>query len=112
MIGGAAFASVFTIFLQVNRWVDASFTDLTGGSSFFSGKRKDGQARGSKAEPHGCKRPRKRKGEARSVEIQASRSSLMLKEPAQRDQDDPWVDRYSPRSQVSTMLLPFVLFQA
>ncbi|KAF7649947.1 hypothetical protein LDENG_00133540 [Lucifuga dentata] len=83
----------------VNRWVDPSFTDLTGGSSFFSGKRKDGQVRCSKAELHGSKRPRKRKGDAGGWELKSFCSSSLLKEPSQRDQDEPWVDRYSPRSQ-------------
>ncbi|XP_076021236.1 cell cycle checkpoint protein RAD17 isoform X2 [Genypterus blacodes] len=83
----------------VNRWVDASFTDLTGGSSFFSGKRKDGRVRGFKAGTHGSKRSRKRNEEAGSAEMQTSGPSSMLKELAQRTQDQPWVDRYSPCSQ-------------
>lgn len=78
---------------RLNRWVDPSFTDLPG-ETFATSKRKKGsQVLRSKAEP---KRPRKTTGPAISSE---PHTSYLLKESAQRNQDDPWVDRYSPRSQ-------------
>ncbi|XP_035514937.1 cell cycle checkpoint protein RAD17 [Morone saxatilis] len=79
---------------RLNHWVDPSFTDFPGESFSLSGRRKGSQVLGSKAEP---KRPRKRKGEAGRSNPHTL--SYLLKESAQRDQDEPWVDRYSPRSQ-------------
>ncbi|XP_022076457.1 cell cycle checkpoint protein RAD17 isoform X2 [Acanthochromis polyacanthus] len=73
---------------RVNHWVDPSFVDLPEGSISLSAKRKDRSFLCSKAE---LKRPRKRRGEASSCHP--------LKESVQRGQDEPWVDRYSPRSQ-------------
>ncbi|KAG8011629.1 Cell cycle checkpoint protein RAD17 [Nibea albiflora] len=78
---------------RLNRWVDPSFTDFPGESFSLSGRRKGSRALSTKAEP---KRPRKRKGEGGSSEPHAS---YLLKESAQSDQDEPWVDRHSPRSQ-------------
>ncbi|KAE8291582.1 Cell cycle checkpoint protein RAD17 [Larimichthys crocea] len=78
---------------RLNHWVDPSFTDFPGESFSLSGMRKGSWALSTKAEP---KRPRKRKGEGGSSETHAS---YLLKESAQSDQDEPWVDRYSPRSQ-------------
>ncbi|XP_044051212.1 cell cycle checkpoint protein RAD17 isoform X2 [Siniperca chuatsi] len=75
------------------RWVDPSFTDFPGESFSLSGRRKGSQVLCSKVEP---KRPRKRKGEAGSSDPHAS---CLLNESAQRDQDESWVDRYSPCSQ-------------
>ncbi|XP_039660108.1 cell cycle checkpoint protein RAD17 isoform X5 [Perca fluviatilis] len=79
--------------LTLNRWVDPSFTDLPGESFAPSRRRKGSQVLCPKAEP---KRPRKRTKDAGSSEPY---TSYLLKEPAQRDQDESWVDRYSPRSQ-------------
>lgn len=76
---------------QVSRWVHQSFTDLPTDSFSRPGRRTDSQILCSQAEP---KRPRKRKGKVRSSDPH------VLKESAQRDQDEPWVDRYLPRSQV------------
>ncbi|XP_008282558.1 cell cycle checkpoint protein RAD17 [Stegastes partitus] len=73
---------------RVNHWVDPSFIDLPEGSISLSGRRKDRPVLCSKAE---LKRPRKRKGETSNCHL--------LKESAQRGQDEPWVDRYSPCSQ-------------
>ncbi|KAM3611530.1 uncharacterized protein V6R79_020092 [Siganus canaliculatus] len=75
---------------RLHRWVDPSFTDFSE-ESFLSGKRKDGQALCSKAEP---KKPRKRKGDNDSP---GCHTSYLLKETSQRYES--WVDRYSPRSQ-------------
>ncbi|XP_058491995.1 cell cycle checkpoint protein RAD17 [Solea solea] len=76
---------------RVNHWVDPSFSDLTGESFSLPGRRK---GLCSQAE---SKRPRKRKGvESRSD----PHISALLKESAHRDHDEPWVDRYSPRSQI------------
>ncbi|XP_063752856.1 cell cycle checkpoint protein RAD17 isoform X2 [Eleginops maclovinus] len=75
---------------RLNRWVDPSFTELPGESFAVSRRRK---AVSSKAE---VKKPRKRAGEAGS--LQPPTPSL-LRECAHRDQDESWVDRYSPRSQ-------------
>ncbi|XP_040010805.1 cell cycle checkpoint protein RAD17 isoform X3 [Xiphias gladius] len=73
----------------VNRWVDPSFTDLPGESFSLPERRKGSQVL--------CyKRARKRKGEAGSSD---PHTSYLMKESAQRDQDEPWVDRYFPRSQ-------------
>ncbi|XP_029295832.1 cell cycle checkpoint protein RAD17 isoform X2 [Cottoperca gobio] len=73
-----------------NRWVDPSFTDLPGESFSLSRRRKVVCANAE------TKRPRKRAGEAGSS---GPHTSFLLKESAQRDQDEPWVDRYSPCSQ-------------
>ncbi|XP_056233062.1 cell cycle checkpoint protein RAD17 isoform X1 [Seriola aureovittata] len=78
---------------RVNRWVDPSFTDLPGESFSLPGRRKGSQASCSTAKP---KRGRKRKGDTGSLE---PHTSCLLKESVQRDQDEPWVDRYLPRSQ-------------
>ncbi|XP_030579352.1 cell cycle checkpoint protein RAD17 isoform X2 [Archocentrus centrarchus] len=72
---------------RANHWVDPSFIDLKEESSSLSGRRRN-PIICSKAE---IKRPRKRKGEASS--------SYLLKESAQMDQNEPWVDKYSPHSQ-------------
>ncbi|KAM7416960.1 hypothetical protein PAMA_018845 [Pampus argenteus] len=77
---------------KVNRWVDPAFTDLPVESFSVSGRTKGNQLLGSKAEP---KRPRKRKGGTGSSDPHASN---LLKESAQRDQAEPWVDRYLPCS--------------
>ncbi|XP_067456184.1 cell cycle checkpoint protein RAD17 isoform X4 [Thunnus thynnus] len=77
---------------KVSRWVDPSFTDLPGERFSLSGRMKGSQVLCSKAEP---KRPRKRKGETGSSDPHASH---LLKESAQRDQDEPWVHRYLPYS--------------
>ncbi|KAM8885507.1 cell cycle checkpoint protein RAD17 isoform 2-T2 [Spinachia spinachia] len=79
---------------RLNRWVDPSFADLPGESLALSRRKKGCRVLSSKAEP---KRPRKRTGESRSSDAPASH---LLKESASGDQDEPWVDRYSPRSQV------------
>ena len=88
------FFSLLTVSLQVSRWVDPSFIDLTGESFSLSGRIKGSQVLCSKAEP---KRPRKRQGETSSSDLHAS---YLLKESTQRDQDEPWVHRYSPCSKV------------
>ncbi|GLD68250.1 cell cycle checkpoint protein RAD17 [Lates japonicus] len=77
---------------RVNSWVDPCFTDLQGESFSLPGRRKGSQFSCSKAEP---KRARKRKGEPGSD----LHTSYLLKESAQGDQNEPWVDRHSPRSQ-------------
>ncbi|XP_040051018.2 cell cycle checkpoint protein RAD17 [Gasterosteus aculeatus] len=79
---------------RLNRWVDQSFADLPG-ESFAPPRQKKGcRALPSKAE---SKKPRKRTGESRSSDAPASQ---LLKESAPGEQDEPWVDRYTPRSQV------------
>ncbi|XP_042344307.1 cell cycle checkpoint protein RAD17 isoform X2 [Plectropomus leopardus] len=78
---------------RLNRWVDPSFADLPEESFTPSKRRKGSQVLISKAEP---KRPRKRTGEAGSSELH---TPYLPKESAQRDQDESWVDRYSPDSQ-------------
>lgn len=78
---------------RLNHWVDPSFTDFPDDSFSLRGGRKGSQVLCSKAEP---KRPRKRKGEAGGSD---PHTSYLLKASAQRDQDEPWVDRYSPCSQ-------------
>uniref|UniRef100_A0A3Q1I638 AAA+ ATPase domain-containing protein n=1 Tax=Anabas testudineus TaxID=64144 RepID=A0A3Q1I638_ANATE len=79
---------------RVNRWVDPSFTDIPRESFSLPGRRKGSQGLCSKSEP---KRQRKRKGESDSSNPHVS---FVWKDSAQRDQDEPWVDRHSPRSQV------------
>ncbi|KAI3372302.1 hypothetical protein L3Q82_022668 [Scortum barcoo] len=76
----------------MNRWVDPSFTDFPGESFSLSGGRTSSQVL-FRAEP---KRSRKRKGETFSSD---PHTAYVWKESAQRNQDEPWVDRYSPRSQ-------------
>lgn len=73
---------------RVNHWVDPSFTDLPEESLSLSGNRKGSQLLCSKTD---LKRPRKRKAEA-SI-------SNLLRKSSPKDQDEPWVDRYSPHSQ-------------
>uniref|UniRef100_A0A3Q4AZN5 AAA+ ATPase domain-containing protein n=1 Tax=Mola mola TaxID=94237 RepID=A0A3Q4AZN5_MOLML len=54
------------------------------------------------------KRARKRKVEKAKVGCSDQHTSYLLKDSALRDQDDePWVDRYSPRSQVSLITFYF-----
>lgn len=76
--------------------MDPSFTDLPGESFAPSRRRKGSQVLCSKAEP---KKPRKRTGG--DAGRSDPRTSYQLEESAQRDQDEPWVDRYWPRAQVS-----------
>uniref|UniRef100_UPI0037E99B58 cell cycle checkpoint protein RAD17 n=1 Tax=Semicossyphus pulcher TaxID=241346 RepID=UPI0037E99B58 len=78
---------------RLNRWVDPSFADFTEESFSLPGRRRGGQVSNSKCE---AKRSRKRKEESSGSD--PLRPSL-LKESALWDQDEPWVDRYSPRSQ-------------
>ncbi|TNN28193.1 Cell cycle checkpoint protein RAD17 [Liparis tanakae] len=73
-----------------NRWVDPSFADLPEESFAPSSRRRGSQASCSKAEP---KRSRRRAGEP------DPRAAHLPKDSAPGDQDEPWVDRYSPRSQ-------------
>ncbi|XP_056274991.1 cell cycle checkpoint protein RAD17 isoform X1 [Pseudoliparis swirei] len=73
-----------------NRWVDPSFADLPEESFAPSRRRRGTQASCSKAEP---KRSRRRAGEP------DPRTAHLPKDSAPGDQDEPWVDRYSPRSQ-------------
>lgn len=77
----------------LKRWVDPSFADLPLESVALSRRRKISKVSSSKAEP---KRSRKRTGEASSSD---PHTSYLVKEFAQRDQNESWVDRYSPRSQ-------------
>ncbi|XP_072244679.1 cell cycle checkpoint protein RAD17 [Leuresthes tenuis] len=74
---------------RVKHWVDPSFTDLPEKCCSVSRRRKSSQILGSKPE---MKRLTKRRGEGSS--------SYLLIQPMPRDWDGPWVDRYSPRSQV------------
>ncbi|KAK2837067.1 hypothetical protein Q5P01_014279 [Channa striata] len=78
---------------KVNKWVDPSFTDFAGESFSLPGRRKGSQVLSSKAEP---KRQRKKKGDPSSSDLQ---TSCVLKDSAPGDPNEPWVDRYSPRSQ-------------
>lgn len=70
--------------------MDPAFIDLKEEGSSLCGRRKGNPIICSKAE---IKRQRKRKGEASS--------SYLVKESAHKDQNEPWVDKYSPRLQVS-----------
>ncbi|XP_019959566.2 cell cycle checkpoint protein RAD17 [Paralichthys olivaceus] len=75
---------------RLNHWVDPSFTDLAAESFSLPGRCK---VSCSKAEP---KRARKRKGEDSKRDPV---TTYLLKEPAQRNQYEPWVNRYMPCSQ-------------
>ncbi|XP_034547348.1 cell cycle checkpoint protein RAD17 isoform X2 [Notolabrus celidotus] len=77
---------------RLNRWVDPSFADFPADSFSVPVKRKGGPAVNSKCD---TKRSRKRKGESSSDALKSS----LLKEAIHRDQDEPWVDRHTPRSQ-------------
>ncbi|XP_029915986.1 cell cycle checkpoint protein RAD17 [Myripristis murdjan] len=79
---------------KVNRWVDPSFTDLSGKSA-LSGVRKGRQARLSKDELCGSNRSKKRRGEAST----SSSTTCLDRGPPLREQDEPWVDRHTPRCQ-------------
>ncbi|XP_047187075.1 cell cycle checkpoint protein RAD17 isoform X2 [Scophthalmus maximus] len=76
---------------RANHWVSPSFTELPGESFSLPGRRKVSRA---KAEP---KRARKRKGEEGRSDPHPS--SYPLNESEEGGRDEPWVDRYSPRSQ-------------
>ncbi|XP_073322989.1 cell cycle checkpoint protein RAD17 isoform X2 [Pagrus major] len=78
---------------RLNRWVDPSFTDFPGENFSLSGMGKGSQVLCSKAEP---KRPGKRKVKVGSSD---PLTPYLLNKSAQRDQDEPWVDKYFPRSQ-------------
>ncbi|XP_005733693.1 cell cycle checkpoint protein RAD17 isoform X3 [Pundamilia nyererei] len=71
---------------RANHWVDPSFIDLREECSSLSGRRNGNPVLCSKAE---IKRKRKREASV----------SYLLKESSQLDQNEPWVDKYSPRSQ-------------
>ncbi|XP_060928154.1 cell cycle checkpoint protein RAD17 isoform X2 [Limanda limanda] len=75
---------------RLNHWVDPSFNDLPAESFSLPGRSK---VSCSKAEP---KRGRKRKGEDSRGD---PATPYLRKEPGQRDQDEPWVNRYMPCSQ-------------
>ncbi|CAJ1068658.1 cell cycle checkpoint protein RAD17 isoform X1 [Xyrichtys novacula] len=77
---------------RLNRWVDPSFTDFPTESFSVPARKKGGQILNSKCE---AKRSRKRKGDSCSDSLKSS----LLKESTHRDQDEPWVDRYTPHSQ-------------
>ncbi|XP_074527249.1 cell cycle checkpoint protein RAD17 isoform X2 [Halichoeres trimaculatus] len=77
---------------RLNSWVDPSFFDFPADSLSVPARRKGGQGLNSKCE---AKKSRKRKGESSSDALKSS----LLKELAHRDQNEPWVDRYTPRSQ-------------
>uniref|UniRef100_A0A665VUM4 AAA+ ATPase domain-containing protein n=1 Tax=Echeneis naucrates TaxID=173247 RepID=A0A665VUM4_ECHNA len=77
---------------KVTHWVNPSFTDLSSASFSLPRRRKGSQTSSCTIKPK-----RKRKGEASSSDPHVSR---LLKDSPQRDQDEPWVDRYLPRSQV------------
>uniref|UniRef100_A0A3Q4AZM9 AAA+ ATPase domain-containing protein n=1 Tax=Mola mola TaxID=94237 RepID=A0A3Q4AZM9_MOLML len=82
---------------RLNRWVDPSFNDFPGKGLSQSEKRNGSQALCFNAN---SKRARKRKVEKAKVGCSDQHTSYLLKDSALRDQDDePWVDRYSPRSQ-------------
>lgn len=68
--------------------MDPSFIDLREECSSLSGRRNGNPVLCSKAE---MKKKRKREASA----------SYLLKESSQLDQNEPWVEKYSPRSQVS-----------
>lgn len=70
--------------------MNSSFSDLVGESCSFPG-----QTKGLFQKPE-LKKARKRKVEDYHI-------SSLLNEVVQRDLDEPWVDRYSPSSQVSIL---------
>lgn len=78
---------------RLNRWVDPSFADFPGENFSLSGMGNGSQVLCSKAQP---KRPGKRKAKAGSSD---PHTHCLLNKSAQSDQDEPWVDKYSPRSQ-------------
>lgn len=70
--------------------MNSSFSDLVGESCSLPG-----QTKGLFQKPE-LKKARKRKVEDYHI-------SSLLNEVVQRDLDEPWVDRYSPSSQVSIL---------
>ncbi|KAM7018557.1 cell cycle checkpoint protein RAD17 [Tautogolabrus adspersus] len=78
---------------RLNRWVDPSFSEFAAESFSLPARRKGGQVLKSHCEP---KRSRKKKGESSGSDVL---QTSLLKESTQKDQDEPWVDRYSPCSQ-------------
>ncbi|XP_061624262.1 cell cycle checkpoint protein RAD17 isoform X3 [Phyllopteryx taeniolatus] len=76
---------------STNCWIDPAFTDLTGENLLVSGKKR-GQVLGSKTE---AVRPRKRKGETVSS---GPCAMYPQKHSGHEEQDEPWVDRYTPCS--------------
>ncbi|XP_068167072.1 cell cycle checkpoint protein RAD17 [Antennarius striatus] len=79
---------------KLNHWVDPSFIDFKGESHSLLGKGKRSRGLCLSLEP---KRLKKKKN--REVGSSVTHKSSLQRGSAQRDQDEPWVDRYSPRSQ-------------
>lgn len=85
--------------------MDPSFNDFPGKGLSLSEKRNDNQAFCLNTN---SKRAKKRKVEKAKVGRSDQHTSYLLKDSALRNQDEPWVDRYSPRSQVSIISFYFV----
>ncbi|XP_041854577.1 cell cycle checkpoint protein RAD17 [Melanotaenia boesemani] len=69
--------------VRVKRWVDPSFTDIPEKGISLSGRKRSFRPE--------MKRPRKKGGEASTLPLWT--------DSTQPDPDEPWVERYSPRSQ-------------
>ncbi|XP_057687577.1 cell cycle checkpoint protein RAD17 [Corythoichthys intestinalis] len=74
-------------------WVDPSFSDLKG-EHLIASRKKRSKALGSQTEPM---RPRKRKGQTGSS---VAHTMYSQKHFGHKEQDKPWVDRYTPCSKV------------
>uniref|UniRef100_A0A6Q2ZA59 AAA+ ATPase domain-containing protein n=1 Tax=Esox lucius TaxID=8010 RepID=A0A6Q2ZA59_ESOLU len=91
---------------KLNRWVEPSFGDLfhsadlslsTGNGPFArsGGTRMGGKSQPPSTDPNTNKCPRKRKTASNIIKLQPSNPT----EPAQGNDDEPWVDAHAPRSQ-------------
>uniref|UniRef100_A0A8C7JQL0 RAD17 checkpoint clamp loader component n=1 Tax=Oncorhynchus kisutch TaxID=8019 RepID=A0A8C7JQL0_ONCKI len=92
-------------FVNLDRWVEPSFGEHLGNANLslssgiggvaLSGGTWVGKARPSSTDLNSSKRLRKRRADPNVSKLQTSTST----EPAQGDQDEPWVDTHKPHSQ-------------
>ncbi|KAL0978993.1 hypothetical protein UPYG_G00179030 [Umbra pygmaea] len=91
---------------KLNRWVEPSFGNLfnstnlsqttcSGTRARTGGNTKGGKSQLCSTDNSSSKCPRKRKADPNIFKLQPS----LFTEPAQRNQDEPWVDAHRPRSQ-------------
>lgn len=87
-------------FLQLSSWVEPSFGGLSSGLGDFALKKgqRTGEGKGKGQllrSDTGSKRPKKRRADPSASNLQSQTAEVL-------DQDEPWVDKHRPSSQVIT----------
>ncbi|KAJ7993760.1 hypothetical protein DPEC_G00258030 [Dallia pectoralis] len=91
---------------KLTRWVEPSFGDLfnstnlslstvSGSIARSGGTTRGGKSRPPSTDPNSAKCPQKRKADSNIFKLQPSNPT----EPAQGNEDEPWVDAHTPHSQ-------------